>query len=97
MPVWQYVPHCNPRTPLIHPAPPSVPPLTADNRSYRALAPRTRVLIGLGIMAYAGAGLLASDKAEQAFGYTPSEEDKARLREAVPRVHMVERGEGEGK
>lgn len=64
------------------------------NRSYRALTPRTRILIGVGIMAYAGFGLIASDKAEQVFGYTPSEEDKARLREAVPRVHLVERGEG---
>lgn len=46
-------------------------------------------------MAYASFGLFASDKAEQYFGYTASEEDKARLREAVPRVHMVERSTGE--
>lgn len=69
-------------------------PLTTDCRSYRALAPRTRILIGVGLMAYAGAGLLVSDKAEQAFGYTPSEEDRRRLREVVPRVHLVDREEG---
>lgn len=42
-------------------------------------------------MAYAGLGLLLSDKAEQTFGFTPTEEDKKNLKEAVPRVHMVDR------
>lgn len=55
-------------------------------------------------MAYAGFGLLASDKAEKVFGYEASEEDRERLRGMVPRVQMVERdadlgevGEGRGK
>lgn len=42
-------------------------------------------------MAYAGFGLYASDKAEAALGYTPSEEDKRRLREAMPTISAVER------
>lgn len=41
-------------------------------------------------MAYAGFGMLVSDKAEQAFGFTPTEEDKKNLREAVPKVHWVD-------
>lgn len=45
-------------------------------------------------MAYAGFGLLVSDRAEQFFGYTPSQEDKERLRSVVPRVQMVERDGG---
>ncbi|EME38342.1 hypothetical protein DOTSEDRAFT_29401 [Dothistroma septosporum NZE10] len=60
-------------------------------KSYRNITPRTRVIIGAGIMAYAAAGLFLSDKAEQSFGFTPTEEDKKKLRDAVPTVHMVER------
>ena len=60
-------------------------------RSYRGLSPKTRMLIGGGIMAYAMFGLTLSDKAEEAFGFTPSEKDKTDLRNSVPKVHMVGR------
>ncbi|GAB7363715.1 hypothetical protein MBLNU230_g4283t1 [Neophaeotheca triangularis] len=60
-------------------------------QSYRTLTPRTRLLFGSGLIAYAFFGLYASDKAESALGYTPSEEDKRRLRDAVPRISAVER------
>lgn len=65
--------------------------LLTSQRSYRNLSTRTRVLIGGGIMLYAGFGLLLSDKAEEAFGFTPTEEDRKGLREAVPKIHMVEK------
>ena len=42
-------------------------------------------------MAYAAFGILLSDRAEQTFGFVPTEEDKKNLREAVPKIHMVER------
>ena len=42
-------------------------------------------------MVYAGFGLLLSDKAEQTFGFIPTEDDKRNLREAVPKIHAVER------
>lgn len=42
-------------------------------------------------MAYAGFGLLLSDKAEQTFGFVPTDEDRKSLREAVPKIHMVDR------
>ena len=42
-------------------------------------------------MAYAAAGLFLSDKAEQSFGFTPTEYDKQKLRDAIPKVHMVEK------
>lgn len=45
-------------------------------------------------MAYATLALALSDRAEEKFGYTATEEDRARLRGVVPRVHVVERGEG---
>jgi len=57
--------------------------------SYRSLSPRTRLIIGGGIMAYAGFGLLVSDKAEQILGFTPTEEDKRKLQEVLPKVHLV--------
>ena len=60
-------------------------------QSYRALAPRTRVFIGGGIMAYAAFGLLASDQAEQLLGWTATEEDRKRLKEEMPKVHVVDR------
>jgi hypothetical protein len=63
--------------------------------SYRSLSPRTRLLIGGGIMAYAGLGLFLSDKAEEAFGFVPTEQDKQRLKEAIPKISLVERGERE--
>ena len=42
-------------------------------------------------MVYAGLGLWLSDKAEQSFGFAPTEEDKKKLQEAVPKIHMVDR------
>lgn len=60
-------------------------------RSYRGLTPKTRMLIGGGIMAYAMFGLMLSDKAEAAFGFTPTEKDKKDLKDSVPKIHMVEK------
>ena len=45
-------------------------------------------------MAYAVAGLFLSDKAEETFGLKPTEQDKKALRDAVPKVHLVETDEG---
>ena len=42
-------------------------------------------------MAYAVFGIFLSDKAEQAFGLVPSDEDNKKLQEAMPKLHMVER------
>ena len=60
-------------------------------QSYRSLSTRTRLLIGGGIMAYATLGLFLSDKAEETFGLVPSQEDKQRLQEAIPKIHVVNR------
>ena len=45
------------------------------------------------MMAYAAFGLLASDQAEQFLGWTATEEDRKRLKEEMPKVHMVDRRE----
>ncbi|KAI6876632.1 hypothetical protein KC338_g237 [Hortaea werneckii] len=59
--------------------------------SYRALSTRTRVLIGGGIMTYAVAGMFLSDKAEQFFGFEPTDQDRKRLQESIPKIHAVDR------
>jgi len=50
-------------------------------------------MIGVGVMAYAGAGLVLSDKAEEKFGLTPTDKDMADLREALPKISTVDRKE----
>ncbi|KAI6796231.1 hypothetical protein KC363_g3734 [Hortaea werneckii] len=59
--------------------------------SYRALSTRTRMLIGGGIMTYAVAGMFLSDKAEQFFGFEPTDQDRKRLQDSIPTIHAVDR------
>ncbi|KAH9829072.1 hypothetical protein Tdes44962_MAKER09186 [Teratosphaeria destructans] len=59
--------------------------------SYRNLSPRTRLILGGGVMAYAVFGLFVSDKAEAALGFTPTEQDRQRLKEAMPRISVVDK------
>jgi len=47
-------------------------------------------MVGGGIIGYACLGLFLSDTAEEKLGYTPTEQDKKRLREALPRIRVVE-------
>ena len=60
-------------------------------QSYRNLAPRTRLIIGGGVMAYAAFGLMASDQAEQLLGWTATDEDLQRLKEDLPKVLVIDR------
>ena len=60
-------------------------------RSFRNLQPRTRMLIGLGIIVYSGVGILVSNGAERRFDMVPSEEDKERLKRAIPKITTVDR------
>ncbi|KAF2125017.1 hypothetical protein P153DRAFT_389872 [Dothidotthia symphoricarpi CBS 119687] len=60
---------------------------------YKGITPKTRVIIGVGIMAYAGVGLFLSDKAEEKFGLVPTEKDKEDLRNALPKITTVEKGD----
>jgi len=43
------------------------------------------------VIVYAGLGLLLTDVAEEKFDLVPSEEDKRRLKELVPKVRVVDR------
>ena len=44
-------------------------------------------------MAYAVAGLYLSDTAEEKFGMKATDEDKAKLREMIPKIHAVDKDE----
>lgn len=62
-------------------------------QAYRSLSTRTRLIVGGGIMSYAVFGLFVSDKAEQVLGLVPTEDDKRRLNEALPKIHRIDREE----
>lgn len=81
MAVWQYV-ATKPQFAFV---------ANNSHRWFKSIQPKTRMMIGVGIMAYAGAGLYLSDKAEEKFGLTPTEKDKMELREAMPRISPVEK------
>ncbi|MCJ1400892.1 hypothetical protein MMC11_004103 [Xylographa trunciseda] len=61
--------------------------------SYTALTPRTRLLVGLGIITWGGLGLLVTDQAEKKFNMVPTERDREKLEEVMPRITIVEREE----
>lgn len=45
----------------------------------------------MGFLAWGAAGLYLSDRAEEKFGYTPSEQDKADLEKMKPKLLVVDR------
>ena len=49
------------------------------------------MIIGVGVMAYAGVGMYLSDVAEEKLGYTPTEKDKEQLRNALPKMTAIEK------
>lgn len=61
------------------------------SRWYKGIAPKTRIIIGVGIVAYAGLGLFLSDKAEERFGLVPTEKDKEDLQKAMPKIIPIDR------
>lgn len=49
--------------------------------------------VGVAVIAWGVAGLYLSDKAEETFGYTPTEEDKDTLRKYTPHITTVDKNE----
>lgn len=49
--------------------------------------------IGLGIIGYSGVGILLSNGAERHFGMVPTEEDRERLRKAIPKITTADRNQ----
>lgn len=60
-------------------------------QSYRNLPQRTKLIVGGGIIAWGAFGLFLSDKVEKAYGLTPTEHDRQKLKEAIPKVHLVDK------
>ncbi|OTB00088.1 hypothetical protein M426DRAFT_40814, partial [Hypoxylon sp. CI-4A] len=59
-------------------------------RTFRNLSPKTRIGVGLGLLAWGVIGLQVSDRAEERY-FKPTEEDKEALAKALPRITAVER------
>lgn len=55
--------------------------------SYKSLAPKTRALLGLGLMANAGLALQFSDQIESLLGLKPTTEELDRV---LPKLTMVD-------
>jgi hypothetical protein len=60
-------------------------------RSFRNLSPRTRLTVGLGILAWGAIGLYVSDTVEKKFGFESNERDKEALGEVMPKITVVEK------
>ncbi|SMQ50306.1 unnamed protein product [Zymoseptoria tritici ST99CH_3D1] len=60
-------------------------------QSYRNLSPRTRMIAGGGVIVWGIVGILISDRAEKSFDLVPTDEDRRKLKEAIPKLHMVEK------
>ena len=55
-------------------------------RAYKNLSPKTRIGVGVAIITWGVVGLYFSDRAEERFGYMPTEKDKEELRKYTPRI-----------
>ena len=55
------------------------------------LTPRTRLLLGIGIITWGGLGLLVTDHAEKRFNMIPTDKDREKLEEVMPKITILER------
>ncbi|KAI1444718.1 hypothetical protein F5Y02DRAFT_149024 [Annulohypoxylon stygium] len=62
-------------------------------QSFRNLSRRTRIGVGLGLLTWGAVGPHLSDRAEERYGLTPTEEDKAALDKVLPRIITVDRND----
>ena len=49
------------------------------------------MLIGVGIMSYAGIAMYLTDRFEEKMNIVPTEKDMEELRESIPKITIVER------
>ncbi|KAL2177211.1 uncharacterized protein P884DRAFT_300123 [Thermothelomyces heterothallicus CBS 202.75] len=60
-------------------------------KAYTNLPPKTKLAVGVGLVAWGLLGLIFGDKVESKLGFTPTEADKAELEKLAPKIHVVER------
>ncbi|SPJ70792.1 uncharacterized protein FTOL_00520 [Fusarium torulosum] len=65
-------------------------------KTFKNLSPRTRLGVGVAIIAWGAAGLALTDPLEKSLGLTPTEEAKAELEKYKPKIVTVEKNEKEG-
>ncbi|KAK0369241.1 hypothetical protein CLIM01_13405, partial [Colletotrichum limetticola] len=75
----------------LNPSPYSQDPPRGTYRAYKNLTPKTRLGFGVAVLAWGGAGLYFSDRAEEK--YQPTPEEKAVVDKYVPKVTVVDRSE----
>ncbi|KAK0118273.1 hypothetical protein ONS95_012572 [Cadophora gregata] len=62
-------------------------------QSFLNLKPQTRILVGIGFLAWGTVGLYVTDRAESRLGLAATEEDRQALKSGLPRIQIVEREE----
>ncbi|KHN98159.1 uncharacterized protein MAM_03920 [Metarhizium album ARSEF 1941] len=60
-------------------------------KAYKNLSPKTRAGVGIGLIVWSVVGLHLSDRAEEKFGYTPSQKDQEELWKWAPKVTAVDK------
>lgn len=64
-----------------------------SSRSYRNLSPKSKLGVGVGMVVWGVVGLRLSEKAEDKFGYKPTEADKDALEKMTPKITVIKREE----
>ncbi|KAF3767688.1 hypothetical protein M406DRAFT_321663 [Cryphonectria parasitica EP155] len=60
-------------------------------KAYQGLSSKAKLGVGVGLLTWGVIGLYVSDRAEEKFGFTPSEKDKAELEKMKPKIRVVDR------
>ncbi|KAF5244504.1 hypothetical protein FAUST_2324 [Fusarium austroamericanum] len=66
-------------------------------KAYKNLSSKTRLGVGVAVIAWGAAGLMLTDPLEKSLGLTPTEEDKAELNKYTPKIVTVVKDEKDGK
>lgn len=68
------------------------------SRSYRSLSPKTRLLLGVGLMTYAGIGMYWTPKIEEALGMVPTKQEQEELdRKTSVRILLEDKPDEAGR
>ncbi|KAL6914062.1 hypothetical protein ACHAPO_002510 [Fusarium lateritium] len=66
-------------------------------KAYKNLSSKTRLGVGVAVIAWGAAGLVLTDPLEKSLGLTPTEEDKAELDKYTPKIVTVVKDEKDAK
>ena len=61
------------------------------SRAFKNLDRKTRAGVGLAVITWGAVGLYLSDRAEERFGYTPTDKDQEVLRDYTPKIITVDK------